>query len=580
MCGIAGIVLKRRGKIDLPVAISAMLISQRHRGPDHTGTFFESDLAVGLGHNRLSIIDMTAAANQPFLSADSRFVITYNGEIYNYRELRAELEGLGRAFVSQSDTEVLLAAYQQWGEACLHRLNGMFAFAIWDTVQKVLFAARDRFGVKPFFYTESSEAFSFASEIKALFAAGVVSACSNERAWGDYLAFGTYATPTTTFWRDIRQLPGGHSMTIRQGVTTIARWYDFVARVSSCAVPLSYEAARDELWDRLRGSVALRLRSDVPIGLNLSGGIDSSVLYALTSTIGSELTRRVLTFHCSDPNYDERPWVTDIVKHGALPWTQVQLTVAEIPDFALRMQRMQDEPYAGIATLAYARVFEEARAAGIVVLLDGGGMDEHLAGYNYYGTAGNTPVQGTTQSPVRPECLDMNVFSAQMREPHFPEPFSDLVQNQQFRDLFITKLPRDLRFNDRMSMACSTELREPFLNHELVEFAFALPTAFKIRNGKRKEIVREKLRSVIHSELVEAPKRPVQTPQREWLRGPLQCWVRSMVHQAIRSSPFLLADPVQRELERFFAGEFDNSFFVWQWISLGLMTELHKPVSA
>jgi asparagine synthase (glutamine-hydrolysing) len=253
----------------------------------------------------------------------------------------------------------------------------------------------------------------------------------------------------------------------------------------------------------------------------------------------------------------------------------------DVPTLAEDVQRHQDEPFAGIPTLAYAKVFEEARKRGIIVLLDGNGMDEQWAGYDYYKAApsGHTAptIQGTTSSPVRPDCLAPEF--RKLAEPFdSPHPFKDGVRNLQYRDARFTKIPRAMRFNDRISMRSSTELREPFLDHRLFELAMRQPIDRKISNGTRKKMLRDIVRELLPSEVSEAPKRPMQTPQREWLRGPLRDWTEGMVNTAL-SGPFeswMQGREVKSELDAFMSGGSDNSFYVWQWISLGLATHMAK----
>ncbi len=250
----------------------------------------------------------------------------------------------------------------------------------------------------------------------------------------------------------------------------------------------------------------------------------------------------------------------------------------EVPDLAESVQKHQDEPFGGLPTLAYARLFEVARADGTIVLLDGQGMDEQWAGYDYYGAAlnghnhANTLVQGTTQSPVRPECLTPE-FRALATPFKAAEPFPDKLRNMQYRDARYTKIPRALRFNDRISMRSSTELREPFLDHRLFELALRQPPERKISNGTRKLTLREIAKKLLPAGLVESPKRPLQTPQREWLRGPLRSWANEQIEAALSvyGDGWLGAGNVRVAWREYIDGASDNSFYIWQWINLGLM---------
>ncbi|MFZ3273063.1 MAG: asparagine synthase (glutamine-hydrolyzing), partial [Lutibacter sp.] len=391
MCGIAGTIGNYKEH-----QLNAMLTSQHHRGPDATGKYVDPNLAA-LGHNRLAIIDLSEQANQPFLDPSGRYVLVFNGEIYNYIELKEELQN-DYDFKTASDTEVLLAAYIKWGATCLSRLNGMFAFAIWDNQEKMLFAARDRFGVKPFYYHCNQNGFYFASEIKALHAAEIPK-IPNEKVWASYFAYGSYGNPDETFCDGIEQLPGGHYLEYKNQKLTLKKWYFFVEEVAKQPKNLTYKEAKEQYLALLKDSIKLRFRADVPVGFNISGGLDSSVLLALVNLqengkdnfniregvppsepvlSGVEVGVRGLinayTFYTNNSDYDELPWVEQMIAKTRNPLTKVLLQADEVPDLAQKMAWQQDEPYGGIPTLAYAKIFEQARKDKVLVLLDGQGM--------------------------------------------------------------------------------------------------------------------------------------------------------------------------------------------------------------
>ncbi len=577
MCGIAGVFGRHSNRDE----VEAMLHVQRHRGPDGEGIYVDPEGLAVLGHNRLSIIDLSKNGSQPMRGGGGRYIATLNGEIYNYLELRKELEPHYQ-FRSKSDTEVLLAAYARWGAECLDRLIGMFAFVIWDEKDKSAFVARDRFGVKPLYYHKRVDGtFLYSSEIATLHAAGAPRH-PNERAWATYLNDGLYDHSTDTFWNDIHSLPGGHFLSWKDGRTQIRKWYDLIERVGDGIDDRSEDEVRSEYFELMKDSVSLRFRSDVPVGINLSGGLDSSTLLGLVHEVqGVQSDVKAFTFATGDPNYDELPWVESMLARTNHELVVCTLTSEEVPGLAEDVQRHQDEPFGGIPTLAYAKVFEEARKRGIIVLLDGNGMDEQWAGYDYYNAATNghavPTIQGTTSSPVRPDCLAPEF--RQLAEPFdSPRPFKDGVRNLQYRDARFTKIPRAMRFNDRISMRSSTELREPFLDHRLFELAMRQPIERKISNGTRKKMLREIVSELLPRRVSESPKRPMQTPQREWLRGPLRAWTEDMVNTAL-SGPFgswLEGPKIRTELKKFMNGGSDNSFFVWQWVSLGLASQEAK----
>jgi asparagine synthase (glutamine-hydrolysing) len=553
-----------------------MVFSQHHRGPEASGTYFDAAGLVGLGHNRLSIIDLSDAGRQPMASHDGNLQIVFNGEIYNYLELRAELHDY--PYRSQTDTEVILAAYERWGDECLDRFVGMFSFMIWDEREQRLFAARDRFGVKPLYYShEADGTLRLASEIKALHASGVA-AESDPVTWSTYFTYGLCDQSDRTFWKNVSGLPPGHTLVWKDGRVVIRCWYDLRERVTPSWDERPLEVVQEEYLSLLTESVRLRFRSDVPVGINLSGGLDSSTLLGLVQKLqGPQSDVKAFTFVTGDPKYDELPWVRQMLGRTSHPLVPCLLQPDDVPALAESVQTHQDEPFGGLPTLAYAKLFEHARAEGVVVLLDGSGLDEQWAGYDYYQTALNGGsahiVQGTKESPVRPECL-LPEFRSLAESLGAPEPFPDRLRNLQYRDIRYTKIPRALRFNDRISMRTSNELREPFLDHRLFELALRQQPQRKIVNGTHKWLLRQVVRDLLPNGVVEAPKRPLQTPQREWLRGPLRKWADECVTEtlSVYGGTWLDTKAVRAAWKGFCDGAGDNSFYVWQWVGLKLMT--------
>lgn len=576
MCGISGIL--GRGWSD--EQLSAMWGSQRHRGPDAEGRYIDPERLCGLAHNRLSIIDLSPSGRQPQSSIDGNLQIILNGEIYNYLELRSELASRYR-FRTSSDTEVLLAAYQEWGPAVLHRLVGMFAFIVWDERTKTGFAARDRFGVKPFYYHHAPDGtLFFASEIKAIHAAGVARE-PNQKTWSSYLTFGVTDGSSETFWNDVNSLPAGHYLTWKDGSVRIAKWYDLADAVGAELDRRPPSDVADEYLELMKESVRLRFRADVPVGINLSGGLDSSVLLSIVrETQYEQESVKAFTFTTGDDRYDELPWVRKMIDRTRHPLLVSELTADEVPDLAASIQVFQDEPYGGLPTLAYAKLFDTARNNGVKVLLDGNGMDEQWGGYDYYqsiDSTNGTPaplVQGTKTSAVRPECLDQG-FRSLAEQPRSTEVFPDRFRNLQYRDTVVTKIPRAMRFNDRVSMRASTELREPFLDHRLVELAIRQPQERKRVNGTGKIMLREITRRLVPAGVSEAPKRPLQTPQREWLRGELREWADDCIKKGLdgMGREWFDRGSVLRSWDSFCTTDADNSFYVWQWITVGLMSK-------
>lgn len=576
MCGISGMFGEGWERPQL----EAMALAQTHRGPDDFGVFVDREGSAGLAHNRLSIIDLSASGHQPMSNASGNLWIAFNGEIYNFLELREQLHDY--PFRTKTDTEVILAAYERWGEACLDRFLGMFAFLIWDSRKRRLFAARDRFGVKPLYYAaRPGGGLWIASEIRGLHAAGV-SPAFHEGTWATYLASGLHDHSENTFWQEVKALEPGHVLSWEHGRTQIRRWYDLAERTGPEFDSRTVEIVEEEYSSLLTESVRLRFRSDVEVAINISGGLDSSTLLGLVhKTQESSAGVKAFTDTTGDERYDELPWVQRMLQQTGHQLLVSEIGAHDVPDLALSVQAHEDEPFGGVPTLAYARLFEMARQAGVTVLLDGQGMDEQWAGYDYYerlqGSSSVAPLQGTVQKAVNPECLTPEFLGRAVPfEP--PKVFPDALRNRQYLDTRFTKIPRALRFNDRISMRMSTELREPFMDHRLFELALRQAPDRKIVAGTRKWMLRRITRTLLPSEVVEAPKRPVQTPQREWLAGPLQGWAQDCIELALArfSGSWFNAESVRRSWRDYCGGASSNSFYIWQWISLGLMLSCQR----
>lgn len=564
MCGIAGILGTNSKNTSV---IKQMLEAQKHRGPDAMS--FWNDDKVVFGHNRLSIIDLSESANQPMISNCGNYVIVFNGEIYNYLELRKELASKYN-FLTTSDTEVLLAAYITWNSKMLDKLNGMFSIAIWNKKDNLFFAARDRFGVKPFYYTFFQNQLYFSSEVKTLFAAGIPQV-QNKKVWANYYSFGSYGLPSETFFKDISQLEAGcfFQINLNQNTDSInftpQKWYDFPSRIFSIK-QLPKEALKEQYENLLKEAIQLRFRSDVPLGMNVSGGLDSSTLINLVyKNLPTQKTIEAFTFYSNDSNYDELPWVNELMKTTPYLLNKVLLEYDKIPDLIQKVSYYQDEPFGGFPTLAYSLLFEAASNKGIKVLLDGQGMDEAWAGYDYYHNNSDNLIQGLHSSPVRPEAIDMELLKYVQKE-GYDKPFDNPLQNLQYRDLFYTKIPRALRFNDRISMMHGTELREPFLDYRLVELAFAQSEAMKMHDGTTKWLLRDLVKNNLGDKIALAPKRALQTPQREWISRELKDYFSSQV-ATFSKLDFVNKKEVEKIWKEYLGGNQDNSFYIWQWIN-------------
>ena len=602
MCGICGILGPEVKARELEV----MTAVQHHRGPDDRGVELLEDGTVGLGHNRLSIIDLSKAGHQPMSDAAGRLTIVFNGEVYNYLELKQELSGY--PFRGDSDTEVVLAAYERWGEACLEHFVGMFAFAIWDAGKKHLFCARDRLGVKPFHYARHGGRFLFASEVKALLAAGIP-AEPDEKSWALYLTHGVYELPGRSFFKGVKALPPAHAMTVAaDGALKQWRYWDLAERA---AEPFNADddAAADEVRALLEDSVRLRLRADVPVGVMLSGGLDSAAVMTTVDRLlpqGGEIETFTGVF--GDPRYDEDDFSEKVPRQARWRRSFASFPVEKMWELADQAVWHQEAPFGGVSTLLYHQAHELAKERGVTVLLEGQGGDELFGGYGYFhppyyldllesggwralrrelkATPGGgrdwlsqarflregreKPVYYDGSSHLRVGCVSGDIRK-NAALPDYPAPFGDRLRNALYRDLCVTKLPRVLRMNDRVSMAYSRELRQPLIDHRLVEHAFRLPGEKKIRGGQGKFLLRHAMRRDLPDEVRGAPKRFVVTPQREWLSGPLVGAVTAIIEsREFRERGLFDVEAVRRAWKKFRGGDSENAFFVWQWVNTEL----------
>lgn len=602
-----------RGRAIQPAVIEKMMHAQAHRGPDGTGIY--TDGGVGLGHCRLSIIDLSAAGTQPMHSANGRYSLVFNGEIYNYKELRKELGK--HAWQGTSDTEVLLAAYEAWGPECVKKFNGIFAFAIWDKKKKELFCARDHIGVKPFFYTEKNGRLVFASEIKGILAAGV-RAKPNEPYMYEFLVHGYYHhKPADTFFAEISQLPAGHTLTLNKKGIIVAPFWDLLAEAHTESQRLAQASDKEierEFFNTFESAIKLQLRSDVPVGLQLSGGFDSSAVTGMVHRVlGGQKNARLFSFVYGDYADKEVSYMRSLAR--GLGW-KLEITHVLPNDMQRLMERAvwhTEEPFPGLPTFGQFLLAEKCRAEGVPVILGGQGGDEVGAGYEYYLGAyfydllrdqgaqtaerelatfakkaglrpedrltfltralsaylyGGTSADGT--SFVVPSALNADfVERAKTGRPVFAEPFTSAVANMQYRDIVATKLPRILQAADRSAMAYGIEHRVPLLDYRLVTMGLALPVNAKIRNGVQRHYMREATQDIVPARVRNAPKRAVPSPQREWFKKELKPWVHSIL--ASKQSPlgqYLNQREVLKEYERYCAtpGVPKNSFHIWQWV--------------
>jgi len=556
-----------------------------HRGPDGQGLWRRAgDVPpfVTIGHRRLAIIDLTDSAAQPMTSLDGSTCLTFNGEIYNYRELREELIATGCVFRSKSDTEVLLNAYRRWGAECLSRLNGMFAFAIWDEQRREFFAARDRFGEKPFHYVwdERAGVFAFASEIKALFAAGVVSLRLNDSALGRFVGELVLAGNEETIYAGVRRLLPAEAIRVRfsDGALRLSRWSYW--SIGEAGTPrLSRHAAAEQFRALFEDSVRLRLRSDVPVGTSLSGGVDSSSVVCVIHRLGAAAGQKTFSARMQDPRLDEGNHIRAVVNYTGVESYEVIPTAEELQNVFPRLCYVMEEPFPATSMFAQFLVMRLAREHGVTVLLDGQGADEYLAGYHKYfrdrygdlvrrlripsvvrelrayarlrAGARAMSARGMAAAFLPEEVRTAFISRAQagggFRKWWNPEwlvslpdtgrndkgfPYFGRFEARLRHDSFRGPLQELLRYGDRNSMAWSRELRQPFLDHRLAEFVFSLGPEFKISGGMTKVVLRDAMRGLVPDAVLDrSDKLGYQAPQAQWLDGALKPWIEEQLEK-------------------------------------------------
>ncbi|MGO9405451.1 MAG: asparagine synthase (glutamine-hydrolyzing) [Terriglobales bacterium] len=606
MCGIVGI-LARKTPIS-PAVLEQATASLAHRGPDDSGTVLLKEirpeqLQIGFGHRRLAILDLSPLGHQPMQDPVTGNWIVYNGEIYNFRELRQELEAAGAQFRSHSDTEVILAAYRVWGESCLTRLGGMFALALWDAPRKRLLLARDPMGIKPLYYHQSEQTFIFASEVRTLLRTGLVPRKADSTGILSYLAFGSVYEPWTMV-EGVRAVPPGHVLTVENGAVSIREYWN----------PLqpSGIAAAGQLPAILRDAVLSHLVSDVPVGVFLSGGIDSSALVAVLSHNGVRANTFSLVFQ--EAEFNEGQYSREIARrfgteHHEIPVSQ-QDTLAVLPHALCAM----DQPTIdGINTYL---VSAKTRAAGVKVALTGLGADEMFAGYSNFrrvpkmeafskrfGRLPRLARQSLSASValftgegdrsrklaelatgdestihpnfVHPYFLVRTLFGAAEREVLVSTGFEDSRRalDSVLRESIAQSSSLDpvnrvsylesnfymrntlLRDSDFMSMAHGLELRVPFLDRALVEACFRIPGAEKIKGSSPKALLLASLGVELPREIVNRPKRGFTLPFERWLRGEMRPVVEDTVLKNNWDQISISASAVREVWDRFLAGE-------------------------
>jgi len=538
MCGISGIVSFTPSD-KLVSEIKLMTDSIRHRGPDGEGHWIDEKNQVALGHRRLSIIDLSENGKQPMHYLD-RYTITFNGEIYNYIELKQQLTEAGYSFTSDTDTEVLLALFDQKKEACLQELDGMFAFAIWDSQEETLFCARDRFGEKPFHYCFHDNQFYFASEMKALWAASIPKK-KNNRLFTHFEKTGSAHLPENineTFYKAIWRLEHGHWMKVKpDGSHQIQKYYDIDWKKQDCK--LNFQDACMEFNRLFQLSLTRRFRSDVPVGTSLSGGLDSSSIVCNMKPYAHQQHVTPLTFSArfKDFKKDEGYFIEKVIEKTGFESYNTWPTGKEMAGDLEQLCFHQEEPFGSASIYAQYRVQQLAKENNVTVLIDGQGADEILAGYiSYYpdylqSLFRTKPFLSLSRLREQYRFIDFHTPHTKLKKIavkslHYYEirgrmnsvKHSERLNEQLYNSTMHGPLQDLLRYADRNSMAHSREVRLPFLFHELVEFCFSLPDEYKLKLGWTKYIMRSAFENVLPPEICwRKEKVGFEPPQNEWL---------------------------------------------------------------
>jgi asparagine synthase (glutamine-hydrolysing) len=630
MCGIAG--FTNRSSADLRGLSPALHEIQRHRGPDDFGWLALRDKQLSGGreladpipgevvllHWRLSILDLTTSGWQPMSTADHRYHLVFNGEIYNYLELRRELEKLGVIFRSNSDTEVLLEALAQWGESCLTRLVGMFAFALFDARERTIFLARDFFGIKPLYYGNWKSGLVFASEIKTLLHFPGVSRKANAARCHQYLYSGRTDDGSETMFADIRQLPPAHWMRISIESTEWPEPIRYWEPGGEELIDIPYDEAVKNVRELMMRNIDLHLRSDVPVGAALSGGLDSSIIVAAMRHLsGPKAEIHTFTYIEPDSAVDEEKWADLINAETRAHPHKISLHPENLRHDFESLIRMQDQPFGSTSIYAQYAIFRAAGQSGIKVMLDGQGADEIFGGYTQFLAAKlasmlrkrnwlkatrfieslrklpgvSVPfVLFTTGTYFLPEefhalarrcagrSFEMNSLKLSWFHERGIRPNGDLGAHLHGKralvetlrqDLTVSTLPSLLRYEDQNSMAHSVESRVPFLTPALVKFVYSLPEEFIISDdGRRKRVLRDAMTGIVPEAILQRrDKIGFATAEQNWLKQ-LRPWILEILgSETAREIPFLLPEAMLKDYDKVCGGRRRFNFRIWRWIN-------------
>ena len=616
MCGLVGIYRYKTRRAVRPDEIEGMSDLIAYRGPDGAGLHVDGDF--GMGHRRLSIIDTSERASQPMYSEDRSWSIAYNGEVYNYLELQADLSAQGANFVTTSDTEVLLTALRHWGLDALPMLNGMYAFALWHQPTRTLTLARDRLGIKPLYYTIGQNGIAFASEIKCLLALPEHRVQPNQRLLDAYMGVG-YCPGEETFFKGVYRLPPGHYLQVRDGIVTIAAYWNFALDDSE---DLGADAYIDQARRLLSESVRVQLRSDVPVGVLLSGGVDSS---AVVAVMRQQRSAPIHTFSVAwdyGPDYDEGRYAREVAGMFHTVHHEYRMTADDFTAFLPRYVWHMDEPVQEAAGIALYYLSALAREH-VTVVLSGEGADEVFGGYPVYrymlllerykalpkyirNTLGLVlsrcgrswakhlalsqlaleqryfGVSSHDMSRIRPLYTPATLEAiggssiAQLVAPYYGELNTcDPQMRMQYLDIKSWLVDDLLIKADRMSMAASLELRVPFLDHRFMQFAACMPSKYRIRGRETKSLFKQAMTSLLPQHIVYRRKQGFPTPIGRLLRGPLQIYLRSMLlSDRCHDRGLFRPEAVQQLIDDHAQGKADHHKTLWRLLILEIWHRL------
>lgn len=624
MCGICGIIARNAAGVDQSRLLK-MRDTMVHRGPDGAGYYSDRVSQVGLGHRRLKIIDLSDAAAQPMTNEDGSIWITYNGEIYNYQVLVRTLQARGHEFASHSDTEVIIHAYEEWGIECLTRFNGMFAFALWDESKRLLFCARDRLGIKPFYYSVGSAEFIFASELKAICQASPGLRSPNHEAIYDFLTLMQLDHNEGTFLAGVKQLPSGHYILLDVDKWMLFKPTSYWSLSPQCAAEtLDYSSPIETFRDLLFDSVRLQLRSDVPVGTFLSGGLDSSSLVAIISKLSSQPMRSFSVAY-EQTGYDERVYLDAVINSYPVVPTRTYPNVEKLHADLSRFVWAQDTPPAGPGPFSEWCVAELARGS-VKVLLNGQGPDEMLGGYQSCLPAYMRSLRDDIATGVEPRGWSALIHDARalshlnstsfmtsagyylvsamlpsarlqsmldatrrrVRERWLKRDFLNTVRRTSpVNDMSVRRvnaldsmlhswvlrnpLPALLHYADRNSMAFSLEARVPYLDHRLVEYAAGLPLRFKLAPPFTKQVLRQAMDGYLIDEVrMRRTKLGFATPVGEWMRQRPTILMDVLTDTALKTRNIVDPDRVRSMMHRHLAGNHDFGWDLWRLLVLEL----------